>query len=128
MYTFIYAAAVSTTKISILFFYYRIFQKQAGSLFLICLGIGSFMAAAYPIIVWTTMSTACRPASFFWEEFTGVEGTCPISISDFFLALGVINMVNDIVVLLIPIPQIWKLQMSVRKRLGVIGILTLGSL
>ncbi|KAK7739763.1 hypothetical protein SLS53_005733 [Cytospora paraplurivora] len=127
VYTFIYAAAVSTTKISILFFYYRIFQKQAGRLFLISLGIGGFMAAAYPIIIWTTMASACRPASYFWEEFTGVEGSCPVSIKDFFLALGVINMINDIIVLMIPIPQIWKLQMSVRKRLGVIGILTLGS-
>lgn len=123
-----YAAAVSSTKISILFFYYRIFRKNAGLCFLVSLGVGSFMAAAYPIVVWTTMATACQPASYFWERFTGAAGGCRVQISSFFLALGVINMINDIIVLLIPIPQIWKLQMSVEKRLGVIGVLALGSL
>ncbi|ROV97415.1 hypothetical protein VMCG_06877 [Cytospora schulzeri] len=126
-YTYVYAAAVSSTKISILFFYYRIFRKNAGQIFLISLGIGGLMAAAYPIIVWTTMATACQPTSYFWEQFTGVAGECPVDISSFFLALGIINMLNDILVLLIPIPQIWKLQMSVQKRLGVIGVLALGS-
>lgn len=74
------------------------------------------------------MATACQPTTYFWKQFTGVAGTCPVDISSFFLALGIINMINDVLVLLIPIPQIWKLQMSVQKRLGVIGIMTLGSL
>lgn len=50
-YTFVYAAAVSSTKISILLFYYRIFRKNAGRGFTVSLGIGGFMAAAYSIIV-----------------------------------------------------------------------------
>ncbi|KAF3764072.1 hypothetical protein M406DRAFT_220421, partial [Cryphonectria parasitica EP155] len=108
-YTFVYAAAVSSTKISILFFYYRLFQKNSSLIFSVCLGLGGFLAAAYPIIVWTTMSKACQPTSFFWEQFTGADGICPVDISNFFLALGVINMINDILVLLIPIPRIWKL-------------------
>lgn len=74
------------------------------------------------------MVTACQPASYFWEQFTGAPGQCRVQISSFFLALGVINMVNDVIVLLIPVPQVWRLQMSLQKRLGVIGVLALGSL
>ncbi|PSR82755.1 hypothetical protein BD289DRAFT_370835 [Coniella lustricola] len=127
-YTFVYAASVSTTKISILCFYYRIFQTGASRVFTITLALAGFLAATYPIIIWVTMPTACKPMSFFWEHFVaGTEGKCGVDISAFFLALGIINMINDVFVLLIPVPQIWKLQMSLRKRLGVIAVLTLGS-
>lgn len=122
-----YAVAVSSTKLSILFLYHRIFQNNGALFFQVCLGFGSLLACSYPIIVWTTMACACRPRSYFWDRFMGAAGTC-IDMSTFYLALGVINMINDIVILLIPIPQIWKLNMSRRKRLGVIGVLLLGSL
>ncbi|GKU03845.1 pth11 integral membrane protein [Fusarium langsethiae] len=35
-------------------------------------------------------------------------------------------MANDVYILLIPIPQIFQLQMSLRKRLGITGIMMLG--
>lgn len=118
---------MSSTKISILLFYRRIFQRNAGLFFQVCLGFGGFLATSYPIVVWATMASACQPRSYFWARFSGAGGAC-IDINTFFLALGVINMINDIIVLLIPIPQIWKLNMRREKRLGVIGILLLGSL
>lgn len=82
---------------------------------------------AYPIIVWATMASACKPLSFFWEQFTGVPGSC-IDVNSFFLALGIINMIDDVIILAIPIPQILRLQMSARKKGGVSGIMLLGGL
>lgn len=118
-YTFIYAAAaVSSTKLSILLLYYRIFGRNAGIAFSVCLGFGGCLAISYPITVWATMASSCKPLSYFWERFAGDTGTC----------IDIINMINDVVVLVIPIPQIWKLQMGLRRRLGVIGILALGGL
>jgi hypothetical protein len=63
------------------------------------------------------MGNVCRPIEHFWTQFSGTEGTC-IDINKFFLALGIVNMINDFYILFIPIPQIFQLQMSMRKRLG----------
>lgn len=41
--TFLYAAAVSSTKLPILFSYDRIFQGKAKLPFQVCLGLGGFL-------------------------------------------------------------------------------------
>ncbi|KAK7458278.1 hypothetical protein CaCOL14_006716 [Colletotrichum acutatum] len=127
-YTFIYGTACAATKISILLFYQRIFLLSTASStsFKFSLIAGYVLSAAYPIIIWATMVNACRPLSFYWNQFVGENGTC-IDINTFYLALAIINMVNDIIVLLIPIPQILKLQMSGRKKAAVCSIMLLGS-
>ncbi|RFN49171.1 pth11-like integral membrane protein [Fusarium flagelliforme] len=123
-YTFLYSASCAMIKISILLFYGRIFST-AESVFRISTMFGYFLSISYPIVVWVTMGNVCRPIEHFWTQFSGTEGTC-IDINKFFLALGIVNMVNDFYILLIPIPQIFQLQMSMRKRLGITSIMMLG--
>ncbi|KAF4973592.1 hypothetical protein FSARC_166 [Fusarium sarcochroum] len=123
-YTFLYAASCAVIKISILLFYNRIFPSTE-LLFRISMIFGYFLSFSYPVVIWVTMGNACRPFEHFWTQFSGTEGTC-IDINKFFLALGIVNMINDFYILLIPIPHIFRLQMSLRKRLGVTGILMLG--
>ncbi|KAF9872958.1 nacht and ankyrin domain protein [Colletotrichum karsti] len=124
-YTFVYGTACAATKISILLFYQRVFVSRIPS-FRVPLIIGYFLSISYPIVIWVTMGNACKPLHFYWNQFVGATGTC-IDINTFYLALGIINMLNDIIVLLIPIPQILKLQMSGRKKLAVCSIMLLGS-
>ncbi|KAK3313996.1 pth11-like integral membrane protein [Apodospora peruviana] len=124
-YTFVYAAAATATKVSILFFYRRIFVTTDLS-FRISIYLGFFLSLSYPIIVWITMANCCKPLSFYWNQFSGAQGEC-IDSKSFFLALGIVNMLNDIFILMIPIPQIFKLQMSNKKKVAVTGILLLGS-
>ncbi|KAI1068509.1 hypothetical protein LB507_004368 [Fusarium sp. FIESC RH6] len=123
-YTFLYSASCAIIKISILLFYGRIFPT-AEPFFRISTMFGYFLSISYPIVVWVTMGNVCRPIEHFWTQFRGTEGIC-ININKFFLALGIVNMVNDFYILLIPIPQIFQLQMSMRKRLGITGIMMLG--
>ncbi|KXH34426.1 hypothetical protein CSIM01_00337 [Colletotrichum simmondsii] len=127
-YTFIYGTACAATKISILLFYQRIFllSTASSSSFKVSLVAGYILSVAYPIIIWATMANACRPLSFYWNQFVGEQGKC-IDINTFYLALAIINMVNDVIVLLIPIPQILNLQMSGRKKAAVCSIMLLGS-
>lgn len=121
-----YGSACAATKISILLFYRRIFVTTVTS-FRVSMIFGYFLSAAYPIVIWATMGNACKPLSFYWNQFIGEQGKC-IDINTFYLALGIINMLNDIIVLMIPIPQILKLQMSAKKKFAVCGIMLLGSL
>ncbi|OJJ42357.1 hypothetical protein ASPZODRAFT_77114 [Penicilliopsis zonata CBS 506.65] len=123
-YTFLYASAGTCTRLSILFFYRRIFSPLELSLrvALIC---GGFLTLGYPIIVWVTMSTSCRPLSFFWTQFSGTQGEC-IDINTFFLAAGILNMLNDFVLLVIPFPRIVRLHMTVQKKVAICAIMAVG--
>ncbi|RAH53751.1 hypothetical protein BO85DRAFT_462774 [Aspergillus piperis CBS 112811] len=125
-YTFMYAAGCSAYKLSILFFYRRIFVIVHQPLSLrISILLGFVLALSYPVIVWVAMGNCCQPLSYFWNQFQGASGTC-IDTDTFFLATGIINMVTDFIILIIPFPQIAKLQMNRRKKIAVCLILALG--
>lgn len=97
-------------------------------LFFIMFWSATFFACTYPIIMWTVMASACRPISFYWRQYAGAtDGTC-IEVLNFFLIFGIINMVNDIIILAVPIPRIIELHMNTRKKASVTGIMLLGSL
>ncbi|CAI7650212.1 unnamed protein product [Penicillium manginii] len=123
-YTFLYASSCTWTRISILFFYKRVFSPLEMYL-KVALAIAVFLTISYPIVIWVTMSTACKPASHFWTQFSGTEGKC-IGVNKFFLALGIINMMNDIIILVIPFPRIIRLQMSARKKIAICAIMAVG--
>ncbi|KAL4930444.1 uncharacterized protein BDV17DRAFT_280724 [Aspergillus undulatus] len=123
-YTFVYAASCTCTRLSILYFYRRIFSPLEHSL-KISIIFGAVVTVSYPILVWVTMGSACRPLSYFWNQFSGAPGEC-INIPQFFFATAVINMLNDFIILLLPFPRIIKLQMTLRKKIAICGILAVG--
>lgn len=125
-YTFVYASSCTCTRISILFFYRRVFSPLELPL-KVALTFGAALTVSYPIIVWVTMGNACQPVSYFWTQFSGTEGQC-INVQQFFLALGIVKMLNDFMVLTLPFPRIACLQMTLKKKLGICGIMAVGIL
>ncbi|KAK6533811.1 hypothetical protein TWF694_002740 [Orbilia ellipsospora] len=69
-----------------------------------------------------TIIFQCKPIDY-WND--PIFAKC-IDRSASFIAGGVLIVVTDVMVLLLPIPIIWKLKLPVRSRLGVIGIFSLG--
>ncbi|RKL34114.1 hypothetical protein BFJ72_g9601 [Fusarium proliferatum] len=126
IYTYFFAISVFTTKVSILLFYRRLFSR-GGFSFKIAFWFGSFLVASYPVIFLFTMILGCTPISHYWTQFKGTEGTC-IDVGQFFVILAIINLFTNVIVLLIPVPEVLKLQMSREKKGAVFGILALGGL
>ncbi|KAF2087454.1 hypothetical protein K490DRAFT_73821 [Saccharata proteae CBS 121410] len=126
-YPWIYAACVTFTKFSIILFYFRIFGRAGRNyIFTIPCYLACFLNAIYPIIMWSVMGAACKPVSFYWNSYIGyTDGKC-INVNQFFLALGITNMLNDVLILIIPIPQVWRLQLPTKKKISVVAILLLG--
>ncbi|KAH7174119.1 uncharacterized protein B0J16DRAFT_375044 [Fusarium flagelliforme] len=118
----IYATTVTLTKASILMFYQRVFGINIAHHICMGLVIGWYVAI---IIAWFA---GCRPASYFWEQFTdpGTTGYC-MDTSLFYFVNGICAMLIDIAVLCVPIPTILKLQMPNRQKVAVGGILLLGA-
>ncbi|PQE30554.1 integral membrane protein [Rutstroemia sp. NJR-2017a WRK4] len=129
----VYAASVTSTKISVLLLYRRLFYTGDGDMlvinriFTMMYWGATFFTCVYPLIMWIVMAVACRPLNFFWTQYAGAtEGKC-INYLQFFLIFGIVNMVNDVIILLVPIPRILKLHMNKRKKVSVAGIMLLGS-
>ncbi|KAK8117321.1 uncharacterized protein PG998_005602 [Apiospora kogelbergensis] len=124
---YVYAVSVTTTRVSILLLYHRLFDTNTTSntLYVWQTRFAVGLTGVYPIIMFIVMAAACRPVSFYWTQYLGESGTC-IDVTLFYLAFGIVNMVNDVVILILPIPTIAKLQLSWRKRISIMAIMLLG--
>ncbi|KAF4977817.1 hypothetical protein FZEAL_5724 [Fusarium zealandicum] len=127
IYIFPYALAVVLTKTSILLFYWRVFMGTTALSFRLTFWFSAFLVGSYPIYFLFTMVFCCQPVSYYWTRFAGTEGTC-IDVSQFFVILAIINLVTDVILLALPIPEILKLQMSRENKLAICGIVALGGL
>ena len=68
----------------------------------------------------------CRPFAYAWDK-TIDGGQCGDT-TKYYLAIGIVNMIIDLSIVLLPMPILWKLQMPTNKKLAVSGILMLGLL
>ncbi|KAJ5780137.1 hypothetical protein N7457_005297 [Penicillium paradoxum] len=119
---FIYSTTVTLTKSSIMMFYRRIFNLHRSLYFAMAIILGYFFAVVI------TIAVACRPVSYFWHQYTDpmVEGKC-IDVPEFFFINGIAAVLIDVMILCVPAPVIWKLQMPKTQRVAVTSILLLGS-
>ena len=110
-------------KISLLLLYIRIFG--ASYLFrriawgFVCLiaaiGTGNALVAIFP----------CRPTQAFYD--VTVAGTC-IDDVQFYWATAILNVFTDIVILVLPIPMLWKINANLGKKLGISVLFIAGGL
>ena len=115
--------SLTATKLSILFFYNRIFPSDTFATLSITTGI---VQVAWVIALCFTTIFSCSPITFYWDKF--VPGGSCLNIYTIGYVFTGINVVTDIVVLLLPVPLLSNLQMSLAKKLNVIGIFILGGL
>ena len=69
----------------------------------------------------------CLPISSIWDKTTTNAKCLPVSAVIGFTGAG-LSIVEDIIILLLPLPVVWKLQMSTKKKIGVIFMISVGSL
>ena len=114
--------AIALVKISILLLYYRIFPVRR-------LRISLYVVGAVVLVWWIstqiTVIFECTPIYYFWTQ-TGT-GHC-IRIGRFFLSQAIPNITTDIVLLALPLPMIWNLQLPLLQRAALTHIFMLGGL
>ncbi|KAH7112486.1 hypothetical protein B0J11DRAFT_185921 [Dendryphion nanum] len=119
-----YFMAVAFTKISFLFFCLRIFpRKELRTIIFALVGI----CFAYGIAFVVACLFNCSPVSYIWTNWDGEHsGTC-FNFHVFAWAHAVINIVLDIVIIGIPIPELLKLSLSVKKKVYIIMMFSIGA-
>ena len=121
----IHVVPITIIKLGILFFYRRIFR---GSTFL-----GITWATIFLVITWGVgffFSTLfeCTPIRLSLVAPPGTPGLHCIDQTANFWALSISDVIIDLIILAIPFPFVWNLQMSVQHKISVSGMFFLGVL
>lgn len=111
------------TKIALLSILIRIFSPYKSKIlfiyvFLGCLGI-------YYTIAEVVKIRMCDPVPAYWD--LRASASC-LDQRAALIADSVISVISDLIILILPLPLTWSLQMSRNKKLRVVGMLSAGGL
>jgi hypothetical protein len=119
-YELIYATSISTIKISVLFFYLRVFVNDG-------LRMATKVALGF-VCLWSIgnilqVFLICHP--FVKTYSLTAEGTCGNQVASF-IAIGAFNIITDAIILTLPLPTVWALKMSTPAKLGLTCVFLVG--
>ncbi|KAL8993916.1 MAG: hypothetical protein Q9169_005990 [Polycauliona sp. 2 TL-2023] len=119
----LFGCSITATKLSILFFYNRLFPYRTFYIVSLITGVASIL---WWIGLILTAFLHCRPFAYNWDRSIP-NGHCT---DDNLIGYTItsFNIVTDLVVLVLPIPWLWGMNMAVPKRMAVVGLFVLGSL
>jgi hypothetical protein len=110
-------------KLAILAIYLRIFSKKS------CRA-ACYVVAGILIGNWLGTTIAgffmCIPFNFLWDR-TIPGGHC-FSINSYFRWASLANIITDVVMLVLPLPVIWKIQTTTNTKIGLTITFATGSL
>ncbi|KAN0101513.1 hypothetical protein V8E51_012023 [Hyaloscypha variabilis] len=119
----LYLLTIGLVKVSILFFYLRVFPKK--SFRLLCWLMIAFCTANMLAFVMVTIFQ-CRPISFAWAKTSMHEGTCLNYNAAAWTNAGV-NILQDFLIVVLPLHELRSLQLCKAKKLGVYAMFGMGS-
>ena len=115
-----YAAALLCTKLSIIYLYNRIFPLPW---FKLALHIIAAFATALAVAAVFTTIFQCVPISSQWDP--ELSGHC-MNYGRSIQILGVMSIVIDFILLVLPIPLVWRIQISKTNKLLITVTFMLG--
>ncbi|KAI9725111.1 MAG: hypothetical protein M1828_003453 [Chrysothrix sp. TS-e1954] len=122
---FLYAWVVGPAKLSVLFYFYRIFGVHRT--FLIPFWILCVMIILWTLAIQIVAASECKPFDAFWNRILNpAYGHC-INTGDFYTGVTVPNLVTDGFLWALPIFYIYGLQLSSAKKLGLMLAFGVGS-
>lgn len=118
-----YLPTILAIKITFLLFFIRIFNADKRTRYMVYFGI--FACTVFYTAIFFRTLFICSPIEKNWQPFAA--GYCqPSTISAY--TIGIFNAVSDIYILVLPLPLIWRLNMTVSRRIKVMAVFSLGSL
>jgi hypothetical protein len=118
---FVYNTALSLVKLSVLLFYIRIFRTVSKYR-------PAFYAVGFTIVGWWIAIDfvalfTCIPIRKSW--IPTLPGEC-INTQHTFVAATTSNILVDVLLLIVPMPMLWKLQVGTPQKFALLGIFACG--
>jgi hypothetical protein len=120
-----YAVALALIKVSILFFYLRIFPRHG---FRVCACILLGLHICYAIAYSLTVAFQCNPIDGAWLNWTNEYGARCVSINLLGWSGAAVNIFLDLCTIFLPVPELLALNMSVKKRMQIMLMFAVGLL
>lgn len=89
---------------------------------LICSAL-MFIVIAFCLAATVVLLTSCRPFPLLWDK--SFPGEC-INVGSAMISFSAINTGLDLVIIFLPLPVVWNLQMAPRKKLLVSCLFSFG--
>ena len=118
----VFHPAVTLTKLSLLFFYNRIFPFPN---FRICTYIAGMLQVLFCIVATCLMTFTCSPVHKYWDDPFHDEGC--LNIEALTIGITAADVAMDVVVLILPVPWLAKSQLDRNRKIGLISLCLLGS-
>ena len=118
----IYTLTIMTIKLSILFFYHRIFVNPRFQLIVKCLFA---FVCLWGFLMVLIVIAQCIPVEHFWHPKT--PGRC-VNLDGFFIGSAVPNIVTDFIIVFLPMPLVWRLQLKREQKIALTGVFALAGL
>lgn len=120
-----YMVVLGLTKMAILLLYLRVFPTQNFRKVVVA---SLVVCAAYIPAFALAISFHCSPISYGWTSWSGeTEGHC-FNLNAFAWAHAIINIIFDLWVLLLPMPQLLQLHLGRRKKVHLLLMFGVGIL
>ena len=110
-------------KMSILFLYLRIFNVNRS--FRYCTWAVMFVTFGYLFSNLWTQIFGCRPIAKYW--IPDLLGHCIQTLKADY-GYGSLNFITDLLIFILPLPMVWRLQLSSRDKVGISVIFMIGSM
>ncbi|KAA6415518.1 MAG: hypothetical protein FRX48_00233 [Lasallia pustulata] len=118
----LYMVAMGTIKLSILLLYLKLLAPGMKLRFAVY-GILAFVAL-YTIGLELAVLFACHPIIKLYHYYT--PGRCDVDLVAHALTQGSLNIVSDLLIIIVPIPMVWSMQMSKQHKIGVVALFGTG--
>jgi hypothetical protein len=119
-----YAFVMLLTKVGILMMYRRVFVTSRWNPLDWVIKVMMAIITCFYIATTLAKIFSCTPRAKIWDST--IPGTC-LNTAEVLIANGIFNVITDTIMLVIPIKSVWNLQISRRKKIGVIVIFSVGS-
>ncbi|KAI5467809.1 hypothetical protein BGZ63DRAFT_449893 [Mariannaea sp. PMI_226] len=125
-----YTVSIRVTVLSTLVFYWRSFGVWRSMRYPIIILSG--IVCAWDIAVLLLTLVQCTPTRATWERFNPYNPLppskyqCPVDAKQFFYGNSISTITTDIVLILLPIPYIWKLHLPTGGKIALSAILLTG--
>ena len=121
----LYGPSVFFAKLSILLLYLRIFSPDRWTRLFIYLGI--WVIFIYYMVTASIFVGLCSPRHGESWPVALLSSRCGETMVMTYVQ-GIFNIVSDFYVLVLPLPVVWKLQLPLRKKIGVSAVFMTGLL
>ncbi|KAF2493711.1 hypothetical protein BU16DRAFT_562676 [Lophium mytilinum] len=109
-------------KQAFLLFYLRLSQRPN---FQRMVWVTMALNTAFLVINWLLAFLQCTPFDAIFHPENHPEAHCMNSLV-LLIIPSILNIITDVIILVLPIPTVWSLQMSTRRKIGVLAVIGFG--